>query len=238
MLYCGIDIESLDRAKRLYERGGIPLGLFAACERSNIKDYLSAIYAFTGKEAVLKSLGSGWFNTKIDPHDIRLAFNDKRIPVYVTLYNEALNVFRNRHCQHVSLKYYVHDRNIIAACVMSKVLEKPIKSSIIAVRLTDLAVISISRKKCHSFNKIKYSIATTSPSDIGRAAVNLAVSEIPLSCGFSYCGGHVKSKSNEAPNWNISCLDKSRCNREFAVSITHNKNYACGMALSSEIAQG
>ncbi len=238
MLYCGVDIESVDRAQRLYQAGGIPLGLFSACERYNIKDYLSAIYAFTGKEAVLKSLGSGWFNTKIDPHDIRLIFNNEKIPVHVTLYNEALNTFRNRHCRYISLKYYFYDRNIIAVCVISKAEEKTIRSKIIAVHLIDSTIISIDRKQHYSLNKVGYLIDSVSPSDIGRSAVGVAVNELSLSCGFDYCDGHVESRSNEAPNWSIDCLDKSRCNREFAISITHNKNYACGMASSSEIAQG
>jgi phosphopantetheine--protein transferase-like protein len=103
MLDCGIDIEELDRFKKIFSEndGDIPMlikDVFSEKEITiNMKNETLLRFAlgFSCKEAVFKSLGSSWTNSGIFWKEIELIFKGTSLEKHsVKLSGIALKLFK------------------------------------------------------------------------------------------------------------------------------------------------
>ncbi len=231
MITCGIDIESYDRVKRLYKRYIMPLGLFSECEQKHINSYQSATYAFTAKEAILKAFGSGWFNSEIEPHDIQLEFNDHDIPVDAGFSGKAGDLFKEIGSPFTSLVFHQLGGDILATYTMSDSFVGSLDAGLVAISRPNLSVVNVyTMQAIHTEKTMGMSACSTR--SLGELAINLAIQECCDVKTGAYESGRVGKNKDGAPHWDFySGHDEHDNNKEIAISITHNKQHICGIAL-------
>ncbi len=232
MVSCGIDVEPLERISDLYHRGAMPLGLFSEKELKYMNSYISVAHAFVAKEAILKSLGAGWFNTNIDAHDIELGFGKGGVPGYVTFYGEAKLRVDKGGFNDYTLDFFYLGNDLLALFILSTLRNKSMKKSVVAVdRAYGKTQYLCSRKIVKAqWPEEKH---MSSAKILGKLAVNMAVCEVKNECLPSLESGQVRYDDFGVPVWvdtTSKCLSTTRID---AISITHDHNYACGVAVSA-----
>lgn len=117
---CGIDIENKDRVKRLLTSGAFPIYLFGRHELENIQqnDETSLCKLFTLKEAILKSLGFGWFNGPISWADIALRTVDNK-DIEIGLSDKIKEIFIKEEYRRIDVTHIEIDNNSIAEVLIT-----------------------------------------------------------------------------------------------------------------------
>ncbi len=229
MISCGIDVESLDRVNYLYRQGAMPLGLFSDIELRCINSDIIAAHAFVAKEAVLKSLGAGWFNTDVDAHDIELGFDVRMMPTCVTFHGAAKRKVDEGDFKSHTLDFFYFGRELLALFVLSGTQNNSMKKSVVVVDRIQLNMRDLCSNETLELQPADetYLVSTKL---LGKLAVKKAVCEITNKCRLS-ANGYVGHDSFGAPIWVESLSMGFPADKIDAVSITHNRNYACGAAI-------
>jgi phosphopantetheinyl transferase (holo-ACP synthase) len=228
-VFCGIDIESFDRVKKLYGRGAMPLGLFTDSENRWIRSHLSAAYAFTAKEAILKAFGSGWFNTEIDAHDIELGFDAHGIPRLVNFTGEAKRR-RGDDESLLSLDFYRLGEGLLSVFTLLGPQCESMQTRIIALCRSSHQLHNLSTGEITPAHAV-WDGECTNTRVLGHRVIQFAVQSLCRESGALNDLGYVGYDESGAPQWiNSSKLDGSMF-KVAGISVTHDRNYICGIVI-------
>ena len=237
MLACGIDIERPERLCKMVARNQLPLDLFTEDERRDLDAGADIGACFTAKEATLKALGVGWFNSDIGPHDVELRVNRGR-PAEVILHGAARE--RMRRHGYTTIQ---HDTYRIGDHVISVVIFRCYETFPVISRLLGLDRINgVVYELCAPHQAVIRANENTITSSARRAGHVTALDAIhrvlrELGTTTTYLGDIVHD-SLGCPHWTgHKNLNKDR-SAQLAFSISHSRRYACSLAIAAPYHEG
>lgn len=238
MLACGIDIERPERLRRLVAQNRLPLDIFTDQERRSLDAGADIGACFTAKEAMLKALGVGWFNSDIGPHDVELRTNLDGRPAEVILRGAARE--RMRYRGYTAIQHDTHhlDDHIVSIVILRGCAAIPVKSRLISLDRINGSVYELDAQYQAGIwgkeNTIRFSARRA-----GHVTALDAIHSVLHDLGtVATVPGDIEHDSLGCPRWSgQKNLNKER-SAHLAFSISHSRRYACSFAIAASYHQG
>jgi phosphopantetheine--protein transferase-like protein len=229
---CGVDIESICRLEDIVRRSLFPKDVLLPREWEYIQSAnLEVGLYFTIKEAMLKALGIGWLYGPAMGNDIEIQFNTEG-KFELILHGEIKKIFVQKGYHNIEINYLEYNRNFLASVILVKDKHTYISSQ---------TIVDVCQQP-KGINPKKILRANEERVCCEGAMMRYVAGRLAVKQSIAFLIERINGESMENRIYDIEIandflgrpfinnIKTLKHNSDVAISITHSKQYAVGLA--------